>query len=229
MNTQPMHHTVLLIDDDRNVLHGLARVLRSEPYRLYTVSSGEEAILAIKSQKIDVVVVDEQMPGIQGDELIAWIAGHCPQVVRIMLTGQPSLDVAIRAINQGHVFQFLVKPCNPAHLSATIQKAIEQKELAEKNALFAEANRRLEEEWERGRADLAALRRIVELQIQTPLQALLRSSQPAARSACVNSDDRRLLEQALGGLDEAGRLMGDLERERVARGGVTIPSLRCAH
>ena len=44
----PVEHTVLLVDDDQSVLHGLARALRNQPYRILTATSGEEAMLAVK-------------------------------------------------------------------------------------------------------------------------------------------------------------------------------------
>jgi two-component system, probable response regulator PhcQ len=126
-----MKRAVLLVDDDPSVLHGLARALRHQPYRIYTATSGEEAMLAVKAHRIDVAVVDELMPGMRGCELLAWMADRCPEVVRIVLTGHPTVDTAIRAINEGRVYQFFTKPCNPAHLGVAIRKALEHKEAVE--------------------------------------------------------------------------------------------------
>jgi DNA-binding NtrC family response regulator len=131
-----MNNTVLLVDDDRNLLRGLARALRHQPYQLYTAASGEEAILILKAHRVDVIVSDEQMPGMCGSDLLAWVAENYPEVVRIVLTGRPTVEAAIRAINEGAVFQFFTKPCNPAFLGVGIRKALEHK------ATFAE-NRQL--------------------------------------------------------------------------------------
>lgn len=122
-----MEEVVLLVDDDRNLVRGLARLLHNQPYRLYTANSGTEALLILKSRRVDVVVTDEQMPEMRGGELLAWIASHCPDVVGIVLTGRPTVDDAIRAINEGGVFQYLTKPCNPGRLADTIRKALEHK------------------------------------------------------------------------------------------------------
>jgi len=123
-----MNHIVLLVDDDENVLHGLARALRRQPYQLYTARSGEEAMSILKAHPVDVVVADEQMPGMSGSELLAWIARSYPEVMRIVLTGRATAETAIRAINEGAVYHFFTKPCHEVQLALTIRKALEEKE-----------------------------------------------------------------------------------------------------
>jgi len=118
-------HHVLLVDDDENLLRGLARALRFQPYHVYTARSGEEALHVLKSHPIDVVVADEQMPGISGSDLLAWVAANCPEVVRIVLTGRPSTEAAIRAINEADVFRFFTKPCDTVRLALAIRQALE--------------------------------------------------------------------------------------------------------
>lgn len=120
-----MNHNVLLVDDDANILHGLARVLRHQPYQLYTARSGDEAMAILKSWNVDVIVTDEQMPGISGTDLLAWVATNYPNVVRIVLTGHATAENAIRAINEGEVFHFFTKPCDEVELAMTIRKALE--------------------------------------------------------------------------------------------------------
>ena len=123
-----MKPTVLLVDDDEGVLHGLARALRHQPYRLHTARSAEEAIWAMKSGRVDVIVSDETMPGMPGSDLLAWSAGAFPDVVRIMLTGNATTATAIRAINEGAVYHFFTKPCDVVQLAITIRKALEHRE-----------------------------------------------------------------------------------------------------
>jgi len=122
-----MNDVVLLVDDDSNLLRSMARLLRHQPYQLFTARSGKEALLILKSRKVDVVVTDEQMPGMSGGDLLAWIAANQPDVARIVLTGQPTVDGTIRAINEGAVHQYFTKPCNPARLAVAIRKAMEEK------------------------------------------------------------------------------------------------------
>jgi DNA-binding NtrC family response regulator len=122
-----MNHTVLLVDDDENLLSGLARVMNKQPFQIQTARTGEEAVRFLETRAIDVVVTDERMPGMSGTDLLAWIACHCPAVMRIVLTGYANADMAIRVINEIGVCQFLTKPCNEARLVVAIHEAIERK------------------------------------------------------------------------------------------------------
>jgi two-component system probable response regulator PhcQ len=128
-----MGHTVLLVDDEPRVLEGLSRVLRKEPYEILTANGADEAALLMKDRHVDLVVSDEEMPGMSGTELLARIAGEYPDIMCIVLTGHPTLPAAVRAINDGKVYQFLTKPCNEIDLAITIRRALEQKDLLVKS------------------------------------------------------------------------------------------------
>jgi DNA-binding NtrC family response regulator len=97
---------VLIVDDDAEILHLTRHALRREPYQ--------------------VVVADEGMPGMSGTELLAQVQLEYPETIRMMLTGQSSLDVAMRAINEGQVYRFLLKPVRAAELGAAIRDAIRE-------------------------------------------------------------------------------------------------------
>ncbi|TWT99308.1 Hydrogenase transcriptional regulatory protein hupR1 [Botrimarina colliarenosi] len=121
---------VLLVDDDANLLHGICRSLRGQPFRLLTARSGEEAKAIIQSHPIGVIVCDERMPGQSGTQLLAWIARNCPEVVRIVLTGHTTPETTMRAINEGRVFRFFSKPCPPFDLAMAIREGLELHESA---------------------------------------------------------------------------------------------------
>ncbi len=123
-----MTPTVLLVDDDKNLLQGLMRALRSQPYTLLTANSAEEAAFLLKSNTIDVVVSDECMPGMRGTDYLKWVAKNFPETVRILLTGKPSPDTAVRAVNQGQVYRFLTKPCRDWDLAMAIHDALDLRE-----------------------------------------------------------------------------------------------------
>ncbi len=137
-----MKPTVLIVDDDENILHGLSRTLFRQPYLLLTAKSGDEAQWICKTRSVDVIVSDDQMPGISGGELLAWVAELFPDVVRIMLTGNASASLAIRAINDGRVHNFFTKPCDDVQLAIAIRKGIEMRALTAENRRLTEANRR---------------------------------------------------------------------------------------
>jgi two-component system, probable response regulator PhcQ len=126
-----MEPTVLLVDDDESVLHGLARLLRDQPYRLLTARSAGEAMEILKAHPVHVIVSDECMPGISGSDLIAWVARKLPDVTRIVLTGHATAQTAIRAINEGSVYRYFMKPCDVVELALTIRSALERGEPAE--------------------------------------------------------------------------------------------------
>jgi FixJ family two-component response regulator len=73
------------------------------------------------------------MPGESGTEFLSNVRRRFPKTIRIILSGQASLEAAVRAINEGEVYRFFLKPCNPTDLIFTIQRALEHKRLAEKS------------------------------------------------------------------------------------------------
>ncbi len=130
---------VLLVDDDENFLHGLVRALRHQPYHLLTTRSGEEAIWTLKTRPVDLLVADDRMPGMSGCDLVAWVAEHYPEVTRIILTGNATVETALRAINEGSVHHFFTKPCSVVQLAITIRKALERKSWLEENQRLTES------------------------------------------------------------------------------------------
>jgi len=124
-----MAYKVLLVDDEPNVLSALRRSLRKEDFEIHTATSGEEALEMLQNEKIDVVVSDQDMPGMTGTKLLARVKDKYPDTVRFMLTGKATLEVAVEAINEGAISRFLMKPCNITDLVVTIKQALQHKEL----------------------------------------------------------------------------------------------------
>jgi YesN/AraC family two-component response regulator len=118
--------SVLLVDDEPEILEGLRRTLRHEPYRLVTALSADEALRVIATDSIDVIISDIDMPGTNGLELIARIRRDHPTIVRLLLTGDASLESALHAINQGEVHRFLVKPWSADELRDVLRSAVER-------------------------------------------------------------------------------------------------------
>jgi two-component system probable response regulator PhcQ len=124
-----MTHVVLFVDDEPNVTEALKRALRKEPYTVLSAGSAEEALRILSLEPVDVVVTDEQMPGMPGSELLAVVCRQYPDTVRIILTGHASLQAALVAINKGEIYRFLTKPINELELTVTIRQAIQHKDL----------------------------------------------------------------------------------------------------
>ncbi|MCG8588065.1 MAG: response regulator [Proteobacteria bacterium] len=122
-------HCVLLVDDEPEVVKGLQRALRKEPYRILGAHSGPEALRVLRESPVDVIVSDENMPGMSGSELLGLVCREFPAVVRIILTGQTDQETAIRAINDGGVYRFLKKPIEPGEIAITLRNALQSRDL----------------------------------------------------------------------------------------------------
>jgi len=123
------HHVVLLVDDEAEILRGLGYALRRRPFAILTATSSTQALRLLETNAVDVVVSDERMPNMPGSEFLGIVRRMYPETIRIVLTGQASLDAAIRAINEGGVYRFLTKPCSPAELAVTIERALQFRDL----------------------------------------------------------------------------------------------------
>lgn len=122
-----MTNTILLVDDEPNVLSSLWRCLRNEQqYEIITALSGEEALEVLRSRSINVVISDQNMARIQGIEFLMLVKKYCPNTVRILLTGNANLDLAVEAVNKGEVYRFLTKPWDDKELRNVIASALEK-------------------------------------------------------------------------------------------------------
>ena len=124
-----MTDKILLVDDDANLLTGLKRHYRKR----YDVSTAEGAVEALDrlydGTAFAVAVVDMRMPGMTGLELLRKLKELSPNTVSIMLTGNADQQTAIDAINKGHIFRFICKPCEPDVLAKAIDDGISQYKL----------------------------------------------------------------------------------------------------
>lgn len=120
-----MTETILFVDDDIHLVSALQRSLY-KTYRVELALSAADALAAISDEAFAVVVSDFQMPGMNGIELLTRVKEMCPGTVRILLTGQPDLETAIEAVNEGNIFRFLRKPCPQELLKKTLEAGLAQ-------------------------------------------------------------------------------------------------------
>ena len=121
-----MNHKVLFVDDDIHVLQAFKRQLRKQ-FRIDTAQSPAEGLSIVeKNGPYAVVVSDLRMPGMDGNEFMARLKKTAPNTVRIMLTGHADLNVAMGAINDGHIFRLLTKPCPSDVIAESVKKGIER-------------------------------------------------------------------------------------------------------
>lgn len=180
-----MAHRVLFVDDEPHIVDGLKRALRKEPYQIITANSGHEALTIIQQEPVDVVVSDEMMPGMSGSELLAFVCRDYPETIRMILTGHASLDMAIKAINEGEIYRFFTKPCSELDLAVTIRHALRQKDLVEEN-------RKRSEELAVANKELESFNYTVSHDLRSPLQS-------------IDGFSHALIEDYYQSLDEQGR------------------------
>lgn len=121
-----MSPKVLFVDDDENVLNAFKRRLRKQ-VDMVIATGGAEGLTALAEQgPFSVVISDQQMPEMDGVAFLKKVATRSPDAVRMMLTGNADQETAVQAINDGNIFRFLTKPCQPEDLLAAINEAKEQ-------------------------------------------------------------------------------------------------------
>lgn len=141
-----MKHTVLLVDDDPGVRAGLCRALHGEPYDILEAGSAEEALAILRARAVDVVVSDEEMPGMRGTVFLKKVRESFPDTVRFMLTGKATLDNALRAINEGGISRFFLKPCDSWDLALSIRQGLQQRDLMVAARRLLQRSRRQEDQ-----------------------------------------------------------------------------------
>ena len=135
--------TLLLVDDEPNILSSLRRLLRNEGYKLHLANSGEEALETLKHEQIDLVVSDGRMPGMSGTELLKRIKSLYPDTLRIILSGYTDVGELAKAINEGEAYRYILKPWNDEELKLTFRIALAHHRLTLENR---DLYRRIEEQ-----------------------------------------------------------------------------------
>lgn len=124
-----MTNKILFVDDEINLLKGVSRRLGME-FDLATALSGEEALAVMEQEgPFAVVVTDMRMPHMNGVQFVAQARQQWPDTVYMMLTGNQDQATASAAVNEGHVFRFLNKPCQGDDLRLAVLAGLRQHEL----------------------------------------------------------------------------------------------------
>ena len=121
-----MKPRALCVDDEPHVLSALKRQLQNL-FVIDTAASGEDGLGVVRTRgPFAVVVSDYRMPGMSGVEFLSKVREIDPDAVRVVLTGQADMEAAIAAVNEGHVFRFLTKPCPAFDLVRVLQACVAQ-------------------------------------------------------------------------------------------------------
>jgi len=128
--TESSRPSVLLVDDEPDLLAGLSRSLRSDRFAISTAPGGATALAMLRTKgPFAVIVSDLRMPEMDGVTLLQHARESCPDTVRVLFTGQLDMERAIAAVNKGAIFRFILKPCPRVSLALTLNDAVEQHRL----------------------------------------------------------------------------------------------------
>ncbi len=141
--------TLLIVDDDHNIVSSLKRLLRKDGYHIVTADSGQEGLQRLAENEVDVIISDQRMPGMTGVEFLRRTKELYPETIRLVLSGFTELRTVTDAINEGAIYKFLTKPWDDEHVRRHIEEAFHQKEMSDDNRRLdrevQEANRELAE------------------------------------------------------------------------------------
>ncbi|UCB52009.1 MAG: response regulator [Candidatus Zixiibacteriota bacterium] len=126
---------VLVVDDEQIVCNSCKKILNQEGHNVQIALNGREALKKVEEDKYDVVIADWKMPQIDGMEVLRIVKKNHPDIVPIMITGYPSVEVAVKAIRLG-VSNYLPKPLSPGTLTGALKKALDERESGRRDLLF---------------------------------------------------------------------------------------------
>jgi two-component system, NtrC family, nitrogen regulation response regulator GlnG len=126
-------HPILIVDDEPHVLLSMAAALRSDGLdNVLTCDSGAHVLAMLSEHDPDVVLLDLNMPGVSGRQLLPRIRESLPDLPVVIVTGVTEVALAVECMKQG-VFDYLVKAVEKSKLVATVTRAVEIRELRREN------------------------------------------------------------------------------------------------
>jgi DNA-binding response OmpR family regulator len=117
--------TILLVDDDASILRSFSRILQKCGYEIETAATGKEAMGKATNRHFDVVLLDLRLPDMQGTDVLTKARKQLSSTVKIMITGFPSLESGVKALEEG-VDGYLVKPVQAQELLTLISDKLAQ-------------------------------------------------------------------------------------------------------
>lgn len=158
--------TILVVDDDEDILDLIERHLSNRGYEVLTAYDGEQAISLLEKLRFDLVITDLKMPKFDGMEVLRKAKEKDPNIEVVILTGHGTMDSVVEALRDGGAFDYLQKPLhNIKQLSFVTKKALERKRLRLENQKLleelSETNLRLKEKLTRISRDLAGVVQLV--------------------------------------------------------------------
>jgi len=123
--TKNQPHRILIVEDDTNIRETLSTILQQKGYVTETARDGKEAIQKSKTKFFNMALLDIKLPDMEGTKLLTTMHETLPKMIKIMITGYPSLENAVEALNLG-ADAYIIKPVKPERLLALIEEKLEK-------------------------------------------------------------------------------------------------------
>ncbi|WP_337245244.1 EAL domain-containing protein [Luteimonas sp. gir] len=117
------HRTLLLVDDEENVLRALVRLFRRDGYRILAAGNVRDAFGLLATNEVQVILSDQRMSEMDGTEFLGRVKMLYPDTIRLVLSGYTDLATVTEAINRGAIYRFLTKPWDDNVLRDHIRQA----------------------------------------------------------------------------------------------------------
>ncbi len=122
--------TLLVVDDEVNVLAAVRRLLRADGYKVLTAQTAEEGFAQLASHEVQVVIADQRLgTTMTGAQFLERVKDLHPRTLRIVLSGYTDLDAVTQSVNRGAIYKFLLKPWDNEHLRNELREAFWHQEL----------------------------------------------------------------------------------------------------
>ena len=125
--TPDKSYTLLVVDDEVSITRALQRLFRKEGYHILTAQSGGEGLtlLQAESRNVALIISDQRMPGMSGDQFLEKARKIAPDAMRFLLTGYADMEAVIKAVNNGGINRYLTKPWNDEALLLQVHQCLE--------------------------------------------------------------------------------------------------------
>ncbi len=126
---------ILVVDDERSVRLTFSQILQNQGHDVWMAAGTPEALSTLSQHEIDVMVSDIFMPGLNGLDLMALVSKEAPDVVVVLVTGEPTAETAIQAL-RGGALDYLCKPVAPNELIKAVEEGVHAKQYRDQNQLL---------------------------------------------------------------------------------------------
>ena len=131
-----MSKTLLLVDDEANILKALQRIFLPLGYRVLTAESGEAGLAVLENEPVDLVISDMRMPGMNGHQFLKQVRSKYPMTMRAILSGFSEGKDVVNALRDGSARMYILKPWDNEKLVAEIGKLLQLGEMFSRRQLL---------------------------------------------------------------------------------------------